>query len=718
MEPIRFDSTCYWIGKTPIYLNSGEFHYFRVPKADWQRRMALFLEAGGNCLATYIPWLIHEPEEGRFAFDAGDGVTDLEAFFETAKAAELYVIARPGPYEYSELIYGGLPEWLFTHYPEVQAHTLDGEPFGLPSVSYLHPTFLEKARAWFDVVCPIIARHTVSRGGPVALTQFDNELMGVHIWFGGLDYNREALGIGRAGGRYPAFLAERYGDLERLNAAYGTSVASFAEVLPILPDDPQAGRAEGIRRLRDYFDFYSAATTTYARTLCDWMREHGIDTPFIHNSANPGMNAYFVEMAQALGDDFLLGSDHYYNLSHSWPQNNPTPQYARNVFLSNEMLRLLGYPPTVLELPSGSASDWPPITAPDARTCYMVNLAYGMKGHNYYVFTGGPNPPGAGETTDSYDYGAPISADGQVRPLYHAQAEVGAFIARYPWLVQARRAHDCRLALSFEYARAERFWRARSAAHFSPHEAWRFTSEGLLTTAFCAGLSPVGIDLDSDAWVDEVTTPLLIAVSDSMARPQQERIVRFLQNGGRALIAPLLPSLDEVLAPCTVLADFIGAPSWQRGHEAVVRATIRGRKRSVTNVLHNDRFYARTLPEGAEVCGVDERTGRPLAWQLTTEGGGTLVMLGLAWDHRKHEQAQMLLSLSKRLGLRRRITCSNPNVWTSLLHTRDRGLLFLINLFTAPMLAEVSYLALNGSRIDLGPQTIPPMTVQTLEVTP
>ncbi|MCU0520404.1 MAG: beta-galactosidase, partial [Anaerolineae bacterium] len=448
MEPIRFDSNCYWIGETSIYLNSGEFHYFRVPKVDWQRRMALFKAAGGNCLATYIPWLIHEPEEGTFTFDQGDGVTDLEAFIETAKALDLYVIARPGPYQYSELIYGGLPEWLFKRYPEVQARTLDGAPFGLPSVSYLHPVFLNKVRAWFHAVCPIIAKHTVSRGGPIALTQFDNELMGIHIWFGGLDYNREALGIGIGGGRYSRFLEQRYGDIPQLNATYETTFASFHEVMPIAPDDPRARHDSGIRRLRDYFTFYSAATTEYAQILCGLMRAHGIDTPFIHNSANPGMNAYFVDMAEALGDGFLLGSDHYYNLSQSWPQNNPTPQYARNVFLSNEMLRLLGYPPTVLEMPSGSASDWPPITAHDAKACYLTNLAFGMRGHNYYVFTGGPNPPGVGETTDSYDYGAPIAADGQIRPLYHVQAEVGTFIADHPWLVQATRACDCRLALS------------------------------------------------------------------------------------------------------------------------------------------------------------------------------------------------------------------------------------------------------------------------------
>ncbi|MCU0522836.1 MAG: hypothetical protein MUF84_19385, partial [Anaerolineae bacterium] len=223
--------------------------------------------------------------------------------------------------------------------------------------------------------------------------------------------------------------------------------------------------------------------------------------------------------------------------------------------------------------------------------------------------------------------------------------------------------------------------------------------------------------LDSDAWIDDVGTPVFIAASDSMARAQQERIVRFLQRGGRTLIAPLLPRLDEALFPCTVLADFIGAPSWHRSREAVTRVAVWGRRRT-TNVLKNDLFYADPLPSGAEVCAVDETTGRSVAWQVSTENGGSLVVLGLAWDHRKHEQSEMLLALSKRLGLKRRVTCTNPSIWTALLHTRDRGLLFLINLFTAPMQAEISYIAINGSHVDLGPQSVAPMSVQTLEVIP
>ena len=368
MKPITFDRSCYRIDGKPLYLNSGEFHYFRVPRRDWRERMELFKQAGGNCLATYIPWALHEPEEGAFVFDAEDGVTDLEGFLATAREAGLYVIARPGPYQYSELLYGGLPAWLIHDYPELLARNLDGSVLGLPSISYTHPLFLQKAYAWFAEVCPRIARHSLSHGGPVLYTQFDNELTGIHIWFGGLDYNPAAMGFGLPEGRYARFLRERYGTIEQLNLLYDAAYADFSAVRPL--PSAGAGRPSDLRRRKDYFDMYLAATANYAATLCRWMREFGIDTPFIHNAANPEMNPYFLETAEALGPDFLLGSDHYYNLDQHWPQNNPTPQYARRVLLSMEMLRLMGYPPTVLELPGGSASDWPPVTAEDALTCY------------------------------------------------------------------------------------------------------------------------------------------------------------------------------------------------------------------------------------------------------------------------------------------------------------------------------------------------------------
>ena len=128
LKSLNFTPTTYLLAGQPTYLLSGEFHYFRVPKADWRRRMQLFKAAGGNVLATYIPWLLHEPQEGQFRF-SGEDWLDLEGFLQAALAEGLYVIARPGPYQYSELVYDGLPGWLVHNYPQILAQNAEGKSF-------------------------------------------------------------------------------------------------------------------------------------------------------------------------------------------------------------------------------------------------------------------------------------------------------------------------------------------------------------------------------------------------------------------------------------------------------------------------------------------------------------------------------------------------------------------------------------------------------------
>jgi len=713
LAPVKFDTVSYRINEKPTYLYSGEFHYFRVPKADWRRRMELFREAGGNCVATYLPWYLHEPEEGRIVFGGESGVLDFEAFLHTAQEVGLYVIARPGPYQYTEMKYDGLPGWLCENYPELHAQNLDGASFRISSVSYLHPLFLEKARKWFDHVAPIIAARTVSKGGPIALTQLDNELAGIHIWFGSLDYNPVTMGFGKPEGRYPRFLRQRYGDVAAMNRTYGTTFESFEKAKPmVLPDS--AGVAQ-IRRVKDYFDFYLGTIGEYAQTLAGWLREHGVGTPLIHNSAGPTMNAYFLETVEALGNKtFLLGSDHYYNLDQSWGQNNPTPQYAVSIFASLEMLRLMGYPPTVMEMPSGSASDWPPVTPGDCKACYWTNLALGMKGDNYYIFTGGPNPPDAGTTTDVYDYGAPIGAKNELRPLYDVQKDLGRFLEKSSWLEESERECDCRFALDFEYARADQYWKNRAGFLLSGGEAWDFFRKGALTTALCASLSPVFCDLRKDDWIRDRSTPVVLVSSSSMARAKQERVVRFLKEGGRVLIVPVIPVVDENLEPCTLLSDFLGSPALEHNPDAFARVTILDGQ----NILDNgENYFTHTLPPGARALGKDEHTNRILAWELATEGGGRAIFLGFRWLHGMREHSLMLESLLARLGLERRVECPNPNLWTSLRTAGDHSALFIMNLFTSPQEAEIRCRPAGRSGVvSLGQHKLEPMSVKYVEV--
>lgn len=707
LQPITYDPSCYRIGSTPAYLLSGEFHYFRVPKEDWRRRMRLFREAGGNVLATYIPWLLHEPDEGHFAWGETASWLDLGGFLQTAREEGLYVIARPGPYQYSELIYDGLPGWLCENYPELLARNRQNQVFRKSSVSYIHPLFQEKVSRWFAQVCPIIARFTLSHDGSIAFVQIDNEMVGIHEWFGSLDYNAISMGFSQSDGRFPTYLRNRYGDVDTLNSSYNTHFIFFEEVTP---PDTNGNDVYTIRRRKDYFHFYLGTIAEYACFLVDQIRANGIDAPIIHNSANPGMNAYFLETAKALGAQFLLGSDHYYTLDQTWAQNHPTPQYIARCFLSLEELRLMGYPPTVFELPGGSCSDWPPITPSDALACYLGNLAYGMKGHNYYIFTGGPNPPGAGATTDMYDYNASIGPSGEIRPLFATQKTFGQFFRDRPWFVNAHRQTDFRLAIDFESTRTENYWNERGDFPISPRDAWDLLRKGPLTTALCASLSPEMVRLDR--LLTQSTLPLVVISSVSMSADKQHNLVSYLQSGGKALILPILPTRDDDLQPCTILADFLGSPQAELAPKGFYRPTISG----VVNVLGEITMWE-NLPTSAEVVGVEEKSGKPIGWQLSIPGGGEVLVLGFRWTHAMREHIRMWLAVLSKLDLRPAIQCSNPNIWSTLWVSEGKAVLFLLNLFSSTMEAEINFTLPDGKVVQTGAHTIGPVTVKIIDIT-
>jgi beta-galactosidase len=711
LPAVGFNQHHFEIKGQPVHLYSGEFHYFRVPKSDWRRRMQLLKDAGGNCLATYIPWLIHEPVEGSYVFGGSDGVHDFEGFIETASEVGLYVIARPGPYQYSELQYDGLPGWLCKNYPELHAKNIEGKIFRPSSVSYVHPLFLEKAHRWFQKVCPMIAKHSVHNGGPIAFTQIDNELAGIHIWFGTMDYNSETMGFGKEDGRYARFLKARYGDISEINRMYKSTFDSIAAVRPIAP--PGSGTLPELRRLKDYFEFYLSTIAEYGATLAGWMRDFGIDTPLIHNAGGPSMNPLYLELVEKLGSDFLLGSDHYYNLDQNWAQNNPTPQSAVQVLCSLESLRLMGFPPTVCEMPGGSASDWPPPADGDAKAWYWTNLAFGMKGCNYYIFTGGPNPAGVGATTDLYDYTAPISAKGEIRPLYEVQKELGVFLRGRPWLEDAEREYDCRFLYDFDLARSDSYWKGKSECQFSGGDAWDFFRRGALTSALCASLSPAFCDIRKDEWTKDTTTPVIAVCSSSMSAAGQKRVVRFLENGGKILFAPVLPTYDELLRPCTILQEFLGGPLIEANGDPSPRITVAG----VVNVLHNGgSFITKKLPDKARTIGVDETTGETVAWSLKTGNGGEAIFLGFRWVHAMREHNRMMAALANHLAVTQRVTCSNPNLWTSLRSVNGKSLLFVMNLWTAPMAGEISCRPAGKGAVSLGKQELGPMSVKILPI--
>lgn len=700
MTPLTCDRSSWLADGRRVFLASGEVHYFRVARADWADRLAKLKACGANAVATYVPWLVHEPAEGRFDF----ATHDLEAFLRACADAGLWTIVRPGPYQYSELVHHGLPGWLVEGHPELRAKRPDGGDIGVASVSYLHPLFLAKVRRWFDEVLPRIAPHLATRGGAVAALQVDNELIGIHDWFGGLDHNPATYGIGGGTGRWPEVVRRR-GDAAAANAAYGTSAGDLAGIVP----RDRGGEDAGSRRLaRDWQDCYLRSIGEYAALLQRWMREAGIDVPIVHNAANTDMVPLFEATVAACGEGFVLGADHYYNLDQDWAQNNPTPQYARRCAYSLDLLRSWGMPPTVWEMPAGSASEWPPITAPDLAAAWMVNAAYGMKGVSYYIFAGGANPPGAGANGDDYDYGAPLARDGSPRPSWAAMRDFHALFAREPWLAGAERAVDCRIVLDPALMRAARWAAPRGVDAASPGEAWDTALKGVFTAASCAGWSPEFIDplaalLPSDL-------PLLVPSAASMPRAVQERLAAALRAGARILVFPLLPTLDEDLRPCSILAAAMGAPAQRRLAQEMPRVAAHG----IGNVFANGALVGSDgLPEGAVATAREERSGAIVGWSRALPGGGIAAWWGQCWKHSKTEHAEAVGRAIVGLGGRRLLQVDNPNVWAVLRHDGRNWLLFLCNLLSAPQAVRVRFTAPDGSAQDTGTLELPAMTVRT-----
>lgn len=698
---IQFDRTGFRVDGEDAYLNSGEFHYFRVPRGDWKRRMELFKSAGGNTLATYVPWLIHEPEEGDIRF--GDIPNrDLAGFLETAKETGLNVILRPGPYQYSELRNDGLPEWLLRDYPQVLARSREGKPIQRSSISYLHPLVLEKARKYYRAFASVARAYMAENGGPVAMIQLDNEVMGIHLWFGSMDYNPETMGFGREDGRYAVWLRKKYGRIEALNGAYDSAYASFAEVTPFPAG--KGAEAEG-RRARDYGMFYRAAIAEYFGILRSWLRQDGLNVPLCHNSGNPNMDPLFPEIAEEMGEGFLLGSDHYYTLDQFWAQNSPTPQYALRVLESCDELRAMGMPPSVLELPGGSPSDTPPILREDLLACYMTNAALGAKGVNYYIYTGGPNMPGTGNTCDLYDYNALVRADGSRNETFEAFSKFSEFQKTHRFLQRARRAASVQVAFDWNAMRAGDF--EPGAQTMTGEETGKFLERGVLYTLMCSRCSPELVPLDREP---DRSRPLIVPCPSALSDKAQRILLDYLNAGGKVLILPCFPETDEEYRPDTRLRDAVGG-----------KYRVLEEPPMVVEVLGKDRVFraggrvaCEELPGDAAVIASDPESGAVLGFEKTV-GKGKLIWLGCDWKMTTFDQPVMLEHLLERLGAVPCVESSNRNLFTALWEDdAGRRTLFVLNLYSGAQKTSVRVWA--GDTVWAKDLALAPMEVKVLDL--
>ena len=144
----------------PFKILSGELHYERIPREYWHARLKMARAMGLNTIATYVFWNVHEPTPGQYNFS---GNADLVAFIKAAQEEGLYVILRAGPYSCAEWEFGGFPAWLLK------------DPRMSTTLRTNDPAFMVPVERWITRLAKETAPLQIGHGGPILITQVENE---------------------------------------------------------------------------------------------------------------------------------------------------------------------------------------------------------------------------------------------------------------------------------------------------------------------------------------------------------------------------------------------------------------------------------------------------------------------------------------------------------------------------------------------------------------
>lgn len=615
---------------------SGEVHYFRLKRAEWQDRISKLKEAGCNAVASYIPWLCHEPRKGQVDLEGRTRPElDLGAFIDLCKDNGLYFFARPGPFIMAEMKNEGLPFWLYTAHPEIVPLSWDAQPVPTRTVDYLAPAFLQEVHRWYSHVMAIIAPRLHSRGGNVIAVQLDNEV-GMLSWVS----NRPDL-TAHTLEDFARWLHRRY-EPATLKARYPFALDN-AQVRDAQLRSPREEFASAL--LHDLGYYMRDRFARYVSTLRDYAEEFGITgVPFIINvhgtdagrglSFPIGISQLYKAYTQAPG--YVAGSDHYLGEIQI---SNFQDLYLMNAFM--DAVNQPDQPLTSVEFESGNgdysgnnSSHHDPSTIDfKIRMC----VAQGNRLLSYYLFSGGinyllPDPANDGNdriafTGERHGFAAPVDPEGKINysywPLARANKAISAIADK---LAVMREEHDS-LAFAFipDYYMTE--YRYPPSTRMSEivsnleanrgREAWETLARAMLLACYRFGV----LDIQNGR-LDPQSTPVLVLPSARyMDRRLQEKLVNFLRAGGNVLLYGEVPLFDMEGYPADTLAGSLGlrlAGEREASHRYFLSLRAAGWAAPRPEVrTHHACFYEPTRGEvflsaadTGEACGFDIPVGQ------------------------------------------------------------------------------------------------------------
>ena len=621
-----------WVDEVAIPLLSGEVHYWRLDPANWRPVLQRAREMGLQVISTYVCWDFHEIEPGRYDFRGEtDSRRNLLGFLDLLTAEGFWIILRPGPYIYSEWHNGGVPD------DAARLHRLD-------------PGFQERARPYMQAVVEAACPYLATNGGRIILWQAENEIDPWSHWY------TEQLGLGQKVGPFHDFLCKRYGDVERLNAAWGTTYTSIEEVRAVsemFPTQPDL-----MRRYLDFVRFQHWYVTQVAAWAVTAYRNYGVDVP-IYLNAYSGVAIQPWADLESVAD--LAGPDIYPSRELALRSNE-----HRTLLEAVRYTRTYSSLPYIPEFEAGIWHDWlsdvgtlPPN---HYRLIGISALLAGAAGWNWYMLV----------NRDNW-YQCPINEWGRTRPdLFEAFQQV--------------------TLLYEEIDPASLVKLTQTAVTFDPlQRGTQRPGQSLLQSLHEADIDYEFYDVNRDGCDQPF---LLYAGADWLSAAAQGHLKEYIESGGHLICLGTYPRLDDELRPLNRLGikdpkGIIGGSPGDLWLEVLEKKIKSPWAFNYTETPGTPIVVTRRAPGGQTAEELSLHMGLQAGTQYTigyteSRGRGCLTMIGLA------PSPELLLWLHDHFNVQLPSRSLTPQISTALFR-RDRDhYLFAVNYGNEDKVAEVA----------------------------
>ncbi|ANX13848.1 glycosyl hydrolase [Fictibacillus arsenicus] len=566
----------------PVLITCGEIHYYRVDKSEWQDRLDKLKETGCNAVATYVPWLWHEPIEGQFDFTGKTRPeTDLAGFIDLCAENGFYFFVRPGPFIMAEMKNEGLPYWVYEKHPEIIPIGWDEKEATTPTVDYLAPGFLKEVRKYYEKVMEVITPRLYPNGGKIIAFQLDNEV-GMLSWVSNTpDLTDNLLND------FSSWLGERYG--EDVESRYPFSLEESAERNVALRSPKEEYAAQLLKDLGYYMRYRFAK---YIAILREYAEEFGVkDIPFVVNIHGTGGGrglTYPIGISQLYesytqGPGYISGSDIYFG---DLDMKTFQDLYIINGFM--DAVHNEDQPLTSVEFNCGDGNfgetlgeRYDPSSADfKLRMC----LAQGNRLINYYLFAGGRNARldalvGDGNdriasTGERHGFAAPIGPEGDYNYTFPRMSRVNQSVMAVGDKLAAMDEDRDDVSFAFipdyymtEYRYPDSKVMREILSNIEANRgsgAWEIMGRAMLLN----GYRFTAVDVQNKPLMKDNTPVLALPSARYMDGGIQEKLVNYLQDGGKVLLYGEVPLYDMEGKDCTILADALNVKykSYSQGH--------------------------------------------------------------------------------------------------------------------------------------------------------